>query len=177
MADGQVTKRVESRVAEAEYRTDSVIIAPKTASRLWYAAAVFAFAADRLLKEAAITRGVEPSPGPVAFTLFRNTGIAFSLPLSSAIFWPAAIAIFVVLLWLFFRSVAKDGQRAGMLAMIILGAASNLIDRYLYGSTTDYLLFFGRSAVNLADAMIVAGLAALFVHAAKLERPSGHPVQ
>ncbi len=174
--DGQVTKRTELRVAETEYRTDSVIIAPGSAPRLWYATALLAFAADRLLKELAITRGVDPSPGLVAFTLFRNTGIAFSLPLPSAIFWPAASAIFAVLLWLFVRSAAKDKLRAGMLAMIILGAASNMMDRYLYGSTTDYLLFFGRSAVNVADAMIVAGLAALFGHAAKRER-STHPVQ
>lgn len=177
MADGQVTKRTELRVAEAEYRTDSVIMTAKGAPRLWYAAAVLAFAADRILKETAITRGVEPDPGPIAFTLFRNTGIAFSLPLSSAIFWPAAGAIFATLAWLFVRSFAKDKLRAGMLAMIILGAASNLMDRYLYGSTTDYLLFFGRSAINLADVMIVAGLAALFGHAAKQGRPSGHAVQ
>lgn len=177
MADGQMTKRAEMRVAETEYRTDSVIIPPKGAPRLWFAAAASAFVLDRILKEAAIVRGVDPSPGAVAFTLFRNTGIAFSLPLPREIFWPAAAAIFAVLLWLFFRSVPKDKLRAGMLAMIILGAASNLIDRYLYGSTTDYLLFFGRSAINVADAMIVVGLAALFGHAAKQDKPSGHAIQ
>ncbi|HSD12890.1 MAG TPA: signal peptidase II [Patescibacteria group bacterium] len=177
MADGQMTKRTESRVAETEFRTDSVIIPPKGKPRLWFAAATLAFLLDRLLKTAAIARGVDPSPGAIAFTLFRNTGIAFSLPLPSGIFWPAAAAIFAVLAWLFVRSLPKDKMRAGMLAMIILGAASNLIDRYMYGSTTDYLLFFGRSAINVADAMIVVGLAALFGHAAKQDKPAVHATQ
>ncbi|MEY4744697.1 MAG: hypothetical protein RL272_642 [Candidatus Parcubacteria bacterium] len=176
MPDAQVTKRAELRIAETEYRADPARPGGGNAARFWYAAALAAFALDRFLKAAVIARGESPSAWPVSFTLFRNAGIAFSLPLPRPVFWPAAGVIFAILLYLFVRSFRHDRLRAGMLAMIILGAASNLTDRYLYGSTTDYLLFFGRSAVNVADAMIVIGLAAIFSRAAGHER-SSHAVK
>jgi lipoprotein signal peptidase len=33
-----------------------------------------------------------------------------------------------------------------------------VFDRITHGSVTDYLIFFSRSAINLADIMILAGI-------------------
>lgn len=132
---------------------------------LIYALGVGSFVLDRSLKAAAL--GLDESMGIrdlAEFTLFRNPGIAFSLPLPNAIFWPAALATLGALLFFFIRQHRRhDTRLTPLLAVVILGALSNLTDRYLTGATIDYLLFFGRSAVNLADAMIVAGVIAILL--------------
>ena len=154
--------RIAHRVAEGEYRG---IMRPKppTPAWPWFAVSLVLFAADRGLKLLALSRGAAEEPGIVAFTLFRNEGIAFSLPLASAIFWPAACVVLAVLLWLFGAAWRTDKARAGIYALVILGAASNLYDRAAHGAIIDYVLFFNRSAVNVADGMIVAGLLALYL--------------
>ena len=128
------------------------------------------FVADRLLKSLAIARGVDPSPGIVSFSLFRNTGIAFSIPLPSAAYWPAATVFFLLLVAYWAGALRRDRRRAAIAFAMILGAVSNLWDRLEHGATIDYLLFFGRSAVNLADGMIVGGLAAIYVLHKKEEK-------
>lgn len=168
-----MTAHGDLRAAEHEFRTQTFAKEERQAIEerrrpwLWYAAAVLCFVLDRFLKEVAIARGTEDAPGAFSFSLFRNKGIAFSLPLPADIYWPAAIAIFVLLVVLFVRAVARDRARSGILFLLILGAVSNLIDRYLYAATIDYLIFFGRSAVNIADGMIVVGLLSLYFHVPK----------
>ena len=117
------------------------------------------FVIDRLLKAAAL-QGLSFSffGGSLKFLLFKNGGIAFSLPLSGPVVWIMTGLILVAVL----SSAWKDwrlGIRANLMAyaLFALGAASNLIDRLLLGYTDDYIIFFSRSAVNLADGMILAG--------------------
>lgn len=154
--------RFAGRVAESEYRG---VMRPKkpVPAWPWFAVAFACFALDRALKLAALSRGEAASPGAVAFTLFRNEGIAFSLPLPPVVFWPAATVVLAVLLWMFASSMRADKARAGIVTLVLLGAASNLYDRAVHGAIIDYLLFFNRSAINLADGMIVAGLLALYL--------------
>lgn len=154
--------RFANRIAEGEYRG---IMRPKKPAPAWpwFAAAFACFALDRVLKLTALSLGEAASPGAVAFTLFRNEGIAFSLPLPAVVFWPAAMVVLAVLLWMFGSSMRADKARAGIVALVLLGAASNLYDRAVHGAIIDYLLFFNRSAINLADGMIVAGLLALYL--------------
>jgi lipoprotein signal peptidase len=126
---------------------------------LW---AAFAFLAiDRALKAVALSgaslrlfRGVE-------FALFKNPGIAFSLPLPNFVFWPNAALILSALVWLCLRMRKHDAVGAALLVCVILGSLSNIIDRAIYSAVIDYLIFFGRSAVNVADGMIVGGVLAL----------------
>lgn len=164
------------RAAETEFRTQTLAKEGTQANKerqrpwLWYAAAVLCFVLDRFLKELALAQVVPEASGPVAFSLFRNQGIAFSLPLPANLYWPAALIIFALLLIFFVRSLSRDKVRAGILFLVILGAVSNLFDRYRYAATIDYLIFFGRSAVNLADGMIVVGLLALYLRSPKKER-------
>jgi lipoprotein signal peptidase len=139
---------------------------------LFVSAAVL-FAMDRGLKFGVMGTAVGSADDAIRFAIFKNPGIAFSLPLSSFIFWPAAAVIFMVLAWSFGLSLVNgDRMRAGIFFLILLGAASNLVDRAFYGATIDYLIFFNRSAVNIADGMIIAGLLALIFDRSKDELAS-----
>lgn len=117
------------------------------------------FVIDRLLKAAALS-GLSFSffGGVVKFELFKNGGIAFSLPLSGPLVWVVTGLVLAAVL----ASAWKD-RKLGITAnftayaLFVLGAVSNLIDRLAYGYTDDYLIFFSRSAVNLADGMILSG--------------------
>ncbi|MFA6604338.1 MAG: signal peptidase II [Patescibacteria group bacterium] len=136
--------------------------------RLIYAAAVGLFLADRALKRLVIELTGHPYGGRlVSFELFLNRGIAFSLPLPAAIFWPLAALAFTVLVgmsFLIWRDL-RYRRLLPLLIIILLGAVSNLWDRLVVGATVDYLIFFRLSAINLADIMIIGGLLFLLLGA------------
>ncbi len=127
-------------------------------NNVWFIAGTLLFAADRFCKFWSQRGHMYFRDAAVSFWEFKNKGIAFSIPLAAEIFWPAAAVIFVILAVLFAKSFRKDVMRAGLYWMVLLGALSNLIDRATIGATADYLIFFNRSAVNIADGMIVLGL-------------------
>lgn len=101
------------------------------------------------------------------FNLFLNTGIAFSIPVPALFFWIAAGIAMSLLLGAFVYYLRTRPQFSSYILLIILGAVSNAYDRAAYAATVDYLIFFSVSAVNIADAMIIVGLASLFL----LQRP------
>ena len=107
---------------------------------------------------------------PTEFMLFKNSGIAFSIPMIQAVFWPFALLILGSLIFLFFRTRKSDPVTAALLFAIIAGAVSNLVDRVLIGATIDYLILFDRSAVNIADIMILASVIALFFVLRNIEK-------
>jgi len=130
--------------------------------RLYMAGATGLFVVDRLLKSAASDRFVSESlsliPGILKFEFFANRGIAFSIPFSGPVLWVLSGILILAFSWFAFRYGRKDRPLlAFAYGLFMFGAASNLYDRVVYGHTVDYLIFFGRSAVNIADAMIVAG--------------------
>lgn len=133
--------------------------------------AVLVFSVDRWIKSLAWAIEGGTSGGAVSFALFRNYGIAFSLPVPDIIYWPAAVAAAAFVAWIGGRAwlAGRRVETAAAFA-VLAGAASNLIDRYALGYTVDYLIFFGISAVNLADALIVGGLAALVWSEATMKR-------
>jgi signal peptidase II len=77
-----------------------------------------------------------------------------------------AVAVVVLAIWMA-RSTTRTATVA--LGMIIGGAIGNAIDRFAYGAVVDFALFhiqigektFNWYVFNLADAAIVAGVAAL----------------
>lgn len=128
---------------------------------LIYWAAFALLGIDRMAKAYAWS-GIEAHPCQwFSFELFRNKGIAFNVPVPDTMFWILAAAIFTGLTILYVRSARKRPLFSAVLFLVILGAASNLLDRLLFGVIVDYLIFFGLSAINLADIMIVAGVLAL----------------
>lgn len=127
-----------------------------------YLLAVYAIIVDRFLKVLAQTGSFTTQPDWFSWTLFKNDGIAFSLPLPAMIFWPLVV-ILAVTLGTTWRAAWELPAARTAAWFVALGAGSNLYDRLAYGATIDYALFFGRSAVNIADGLILIGLALLYI--------------
>jgi signal peptidase II len=89
----------------------------------------------------------------------RNYGIIANIPLPLAgIFLATFMALVLIAIGLI-RAWRDQNLRAAMPLILILGGAiGNLWDRILYGYVYDWLLLFGRSAINIADISIFIGL-------------------
>lgn len=86
-----------------------------------------------------------------------NKGIAFGLfPSLSDFFLWLNLIIIVYILYLFISG--KSGKLFLSLSLILAGAISNLIDRFLYGGVLDYLDFSFWPTFNLADSYITIGI-------------------
>jgi signal peptidase II len=148
---------------------------------LWLSAAVIAL--DQLTKWLASALLVLHDPLPVVpffnLTLTHNPGAAFSF-LSQAGGWQrwffAAVALGVsvaIVLWM--RRVPRgEGWVSGALALVLGGAAGNLIDRLLLGYVVDFVdLYYGTwhwPAFNVADSAITVGVAVLLIDALRGQR-------
>ncbi len=122
---------------------------------------------DRILKWVALTqwtdRHVELLPG-VQLTFLLNKGIALSVPLTGTVALVCILLLFLALLaWLVLTVWRHDWVRSSILGAVLLGAGSNIVDRFLYGGVVDYLQVVLPSVINLADVMVVAGIVGLLV--------------
>ena len=134
--------------------------------RKWSVLAVGILAADQLMKFLAVQR--LPSDGGrlrsvIAFALHKNYGIAFDFPLPSWIVIPLTLMIIIGAAMALKRYRHEDTMVIALM-FIILGGIGNLIDRIAYGFTVDYLILFGKSAINLSDVMILGGVVVLLIH-------------
>ena len=111
--------------------------------------------------------------GPVLdIVLVWNTGISYGWFQQSGPFGQWALlgvkAVAVALLWIWLAR-ASSRLTALALGLIIGGAVGNAVDRLAYGAVVDFVLFHIETAswsfrwyvFNVADAAIVAGVAAL----------------
>ncbi len=99
----------------------------------------------------------------LAFFRTYNLGVAFSM-LSGADGWLIVgmrLAIVAFVLWLWRRTPANRIFAHPGYALIIAGAAGNLIDRFLYGHVVDFILVhtdvWSFAVFNLADSFITIG--------------------
>ncbi len=96
------------------------------------------------------------------FEYFLNPGLLFSLSSSAAATTISALAYILLALAAvrrhMIRGVPLLARDLWAFMLIALGGASNLYDRIFSGGVTDYIIF-ARSAWNIADIMILAGLA------------------
>ena len=103
-------------------------------------------------------------------TLAYNRGAAFSF-LSDAAGWQrwffiaiGVVAIAVILVWMS-RLAPNERLTASALALILGGAAGNLMDRVLYGHVVDFIQWHYHDwywpAFNIADSAITLGVALL----------------
>lgn len=125
-------------------------------------AAVLLFIVDLALKYYAEQGAFPAASGFFTFGLFKNQGIAFGFPVADIIYWPASLFLLLLMVAGFLRAI-RDNDRILMElhVFILLGSASNLWDRLMKGAVTDYLIFFGRSAWNISDGMIIGAIAVL----------------
>jgi signal peptidase II len=106
-------------------------------------------------------------PGFFDIVRSENTGVAFGLFSDSTAQWRTLLLVLIslaavigvsILLW---RPERLDRLSRWGFALILGGAAGNVVDRILYGRVTDFLLFYIRDyqwpAFNVADSAIVVG--------------------
>ncbi|MFA5069818.1 MAG: signal peptidase II [Patescibacteria group bacterium] len=125
----------------------------------------FTFILDRLFKNLVLNKGgFSALHDFLKINLYPNGGIALSLPASRFIIYPLIILILIIVFYFLFLGLKKhDYLLIWGMALIFVGASSNLIDRLRFGNVIDYLNFSGFFPVfNFADVMIVAG-AGLFL--------------
>ena len=147
-------------IVQTRNLTSAVVLDDKRSRLRWLVWVIVAafFVADLGLKWLAINQKIFLSLCPLKFELFLNTGIVFSLPVPKWVYLPVATAVLLVFIYALLSSLRLRGRNVTGLLFVILGAASNLRDNFIHGATIDYLIFFDRSAVNLADLMIVIGV-------------------
>lgn len=132
-----------------------------------YSAIIFFVGLDRFLKVFASMdygRQFNLIGEVLKFSYEPNYYIAFSLPLAGRALTVFIFFIIIVLLLLslyYYRQ--QEYSKLPSLWLIILGASSNLFDRVNYGLVVDYLDLKYFTVFNLADVMIVIGVAALIV--------------
>jgi signal peptidase II len=150
--------------------------APPRRLEIWLPIAIVAI--DQLTK--AVVRATLPLhesvtviPGLVDFTHVRNTGAAFGI-LNAADFPFKTVVIALVAtaaligVGMYAASLAHHQfiARVG-LALIIGGAAGNLIDRVIVGSVVDFMDVYWRNwhfwAFNVADSAISVGVAVMIL--------------
>ena len=98
------------------------------------------------------------------YFLTKNTGIALSLFSSSGNFTQILLLIFIFLALAFltftFLKTEDKSQKLGLL-LVLAGGFGNFIERFFYGSVTDYLhLRIGTNSLfvfNFADFLITMG--------------------
>jgi signal peptidase II len=136
---------------------------------------IFFIISDRFLKFLSINhyfdRPINIFKNIFTLNFIENYNIAFSLPLKGIFLNIVIILIIFFLIRYLSSSFSKKETRSAIfLSAIILGALSNLADRLKYGFVIDYLDLKYFTVFNLADAMIVGGMAGLLWIAAKRKK-------
>ncbi|MCR5230341.1 MAG: signal peptidase II [Solobacterium sp.] len=102
-------------------------------------------------------------------TYVKNTGAAWSMLAGHQVFLSAVAAAAILVMFRFMLSNMKKGRKvhAYALAMMIAGAAGNLIDRLMLGYVRDFLNFyiFGYDfpVFNVADCALTVGVIILMI--------------
>lgn len=118
------------------------------------------------VSKAVVVAAIEPGrtvtvvPGLLSITHSTNTGAAFGLLRGSGqvVFLAALVIVVVIMVWFFYsREKMGAGSFVG-LALVIGGAAGNLVDRIFRGKVIDFIDLGWWPVFNLADIAIVTGV-------------------
>ncbi len=110
-------------------------------------------------------------PGMVRFTLFKNAGIAFSIPLPSWIIVPLVVILIIIGAKYLHRELnLKKPLALAALGLILGGALGNLIDRIRFGYVVDFISIWKFPVFNVADAAITIGIGILILWYGVLEK-------
>lgn len=92
------------------------------------------------------------------FSLHQNYGIAFNLPVPMWLVLTISALIITIVTKLVFQFWKQKSHLCNPMILVLFGAIGNFADRTINGFTTDYLIFFNLSAINIADILIVSGV-------------------
>jgi signal peptidase II len=95
----------------------------------------------------------------LAFEYVENTGVAFGL-FAGRVWLVSVLAVIVAVIFIagFWRDLPNNRLYQGALALVLAGAAGNLIDRLRLGYVIDFIAVGGWPRFNIADSAITVGL-------------------
>lgn len=137
---------------------------------------------DRTVKLALISSpalaGAFALPGVIGLIHHENHGIIANLPVPQPLIILVTTGIIGLILVGLVRAFRRNDLYESLaLTIILAGAFGNLWDRLQYGYVFDWLLLFGRSAVNIADGCIAIGAVwYLFEWSTDSSRTSKQPI-
>ena len=121
------------------------------------------------------TEGFYLIPKILQIIFVPNYNIAFGLPL------PKFLIIFLIISALIFLSfvwwsnlISGNSKLLLATSLVIIGAFSNLIDRFTFGYVVDYINIFIWPIFNLADCYIVVGLVIYVIGELKTKKLTAH---
>lgn len=125
----------------------------------WFLLAVFFVILDRFFKIVSLQQfNYTLITDWLKFSLAKNYFIAFSIPLSGILLNYIILFIIFGLIYSFLFNKSQSFAIKSAFLFIILGASSNLLDRFKYGYVVDYLNVKWFTVFNIADAMIVCAI-------------------
>lgn len=123
------------------------------------------FILDRIIKYLFINNLVSNN---FLLSYTENSGISFGLQLPGVfltLFYIIITLIFITLIvWLIKSWAHSKRLEASMVWLVILGSASNIIDRLKFGFVVDYINLHFWPVFNIGDIMIMAGVIILFIN-------------
>ncbi len=130
-------------------------------------------AADEWLKYLALQRLPDEGSfvsGFIDFAIHKNYGVAFDIPFKLEFVIVISILIGAALIKIAYDNAPKRPEISFAAMVIVIGALGNLSDRIIYGFTVDYIIILGRSAINLADIVIITGVLLLLLNSRQKKR-------
>lgn len=110
--------------------------------------------------------------GVIEQVMHRNFGITANLPVPLwGIIAVTSLAILLIGWMMVMKSKEQKLVPMIFLGILLGGALGNFVDRIWLGFVRDWLLLFGRSAVNMADGLIVIGFLGVMFGTSKQTTP------
>jgi signal peptidase II len=103
------------------------------------------------------------NPGIIDFAIHKNWGLAFDIPFRREFILLISVVIGFFLVEMILKNLKTNPKIAFSSLIILIGALGNVFDRIYYGFTVDYLIFFGKSALNISDLLIIFGVVLLLI--------------
>lgn len=107
----------------------------------------------------------------LTFSLSWNRGVSWSFLSNLSGIWHSLLIVTIGIVILFFAGFAvtnyKNKQSIFFEVMVLAGALSNVVDRFLYGAVIDFIEFhigsFYWPTFNIADSLIVVGIIGIII--------------
>lgn len=137
---------------------------------------LFLFVIDRFFKFFFLKNNdysLEFIPGWLSAHLEINQGIAFGLPVNKVLIFILSSVIIFILFSFLIKVYSQSAWLFFSLSLIILGAISNLIDRWRYGFVIDYIDLNFFTVFNLADVIISTGIILIIINELFFKKRAG----
>lgn len=118
----------------------------------YFVSLIILFIADRLSKFYMLNKTPDFFGGFI--DLHINENLAFSLPIIDYILYPLVFIIIVLVINFCFRAYKNKSVLVWPWGLLVVGAISNLLDRFQYGGVVDFINVPYFTVFNISDIYI-----------------------